>query len=323
MKEKIVYHYCGVETFLNIIRNHTLRLSDLCSSTDNMELKCLLDMVKDKVIDIYEERKEFVDSVIYGMERDDAFIFLLQTEIEKMKAESEQLLYGICFSEEGDLLGQWREYGDRGRGVSIGFKTEWFERLCEKDRLFKFSKVLYNENEEETLSKIIRYAEMIYEGIIDVIGNFKTCDILNNPYGASYYLNLVKREMYADSVFIKRVEYAEEKEWRLIIDDEETRKNYDDWETLYNWKDISLQREIKDTIYELLPNALEFTVKNNKIVSFLDLKYDIDVDNMPIQKIIIGPNCKVSESDIFFLLEFFGLDGKRIETQRSKSSYRN
>ena len=25
----IVYHYCGVETFLNILRNHTIRMSDL------------------------------------------------------------------------------------------------------------------------------------------------------------------------------------------------------------------------------------------------------------------------------------------------------
>ena len=37
MKDNIVYHYCGVETFLNIIRNHTLRLSDLCKSTDSLE----------------------------------------------------------------------------------------------------------------------------------------------------------------------------------------------------------------------------------------------------------------------------------------------
>ena len=129
--------------------------------------------------------------------------------------------------------------------------------------------------------------------------------------------------MYADSVFIKRMEYAEEKEWRLIVDDEETRKNYDDWRTLYNWKDITMKQDIKGTIYELLPNALEFTVRDNKIVSYLDLKYDIDTDDLPIQNIIIGPNCKVSESDIYFLLEFFGFDGNKIQLQRSKSSYHN
>ena len=171
------------------------------------------------------------------------------------------------------MLGQWREYGDKGRGLSIGLKMEWFERLCEKNKLFRFSKVLYSRNEEGTLSTITRYAE--------------------------------------------------EKEWRLIVDDEETRKDYDDWRTLYNWKDITMKQDIKGTIYELLPNALEFSVRDNKIVSYLDLKYDIDTDDLPIQNIIIGPNCKVSESDIYFLLEFFGFDGNKIQVQRSKSSYHN
>lgn len=41
------------------------------------------------------------------------------------------------------------------------------------------------------------------------------------------------------------------------------------------------------------------------------------------QTLIIGPNSKVSESDIYFLLEFFGFDGGNIQIQRSESSYHN
>ncbi len=36
MSDNLIYHYCSVETFLNIVRNHTLRLSDLCKSTDKL-----------------------------------------------------------------------------------------------------------------------------------------------------------------------------------------------------------------------------------------------------------------------------------------------
>ena len=57
-----------------------------------------------------------------------------------MKNNIDQMLFGICFSEEGDLLGQWREYADKGTGLSIGFDVKWFENLCEKV-IFKFSKV--------------------------------------------------------------------------------------------------------------------------------------------------------------------------------------
>lgn len=33
----VVYHYCSVETFYQIITNHTLRLSDIEKSNDFME----------------------------------------------------------------------------------------------------------------------------------------------------------------------------------------------------------------------------------------------------------------------------------------------
>lgn len=225
----------------------------------------MLDAIKDKTIQIYRERKDFNASVIYGMEQDDAFLFLLQMEIEKMKREREQLLYGICFSEEGDLLGQWREYADKGRGLSIGFSMEWFEKLCEKEGLFKFAKVSYDAEKASPI--ILEYAEDIYEGILDALINSKTADILNSPYGASYSINHARIGIYVESAFIKKSEYAEEKEWRLIIDDESMRKDYDDWGTLYNWKGISEERDIKGTLYELMPNALEFMAKNGKIIS--------------------------------------------------------
>ena len=87
----MVYHYCSLDTFLNIIRNHTLRLSDLCNSTDRLEMKVLLDMIENKVKLIYTNRKEedFNDSVIYGMDLDDAFLLLLRSVINKMKNESD------------------------------------------------------------------------------------------------------------------------------------------------------------------------------------------------------------------------------------------
>lgn len=36
--------------------------------------------------------------------------------------------------------------------------------------------------------------------------------------------------------FSKGKEYKSEEEWRLILDDEETRKDYPEWDIYYNWK---------------------------------------------------------------------------------------
>ena len=60
MEGNIIYHYCGVETFLNIIRNHTLRLSDLCKSTDSLELKSLLDAVQEEIMNQYRNNNMWI-----------------------------------------------------------------------------------------------------------------------------------------------------------------------------------------------------------------------------------------------------------------------
>ena len=319
MKENLVYHYCDVDSFLNIIRNHTLRLSDLCISTDNMEMKSLVEIVKKEVERIYRDETHYGGSLIYGMERDDDFLFLLDKVMTKIKNGSDQILYGICFSETGDLLGQWREYADRGRGLSIGFRLEWFNKLCKDNELFKFEKVKYENYDDAFISEIKHMAEFIYDGIAEALENGNTKLILDDSNRGSFLIVMAEKEILGQSIFVKREEYMEEKEWRLIIDDEEIDKFYDDWGGYYNWKGC-VGKGPSDT-YNLIPNALEFMTRRNRIVSYLDLKYDTYLDELPIEKIIIGPNCKVTEGDIFHLLEFYGFEGNQIAIVKSKSSY--
>lgn len=307
----IVYHYCSVETFLNIIRNHTLRMSDLCKSTDRLELKSLLDAIKGRIVERYQECNDFNESAIYGIDKKEAFSFLTDRVIEKIKSDTDQMLFGICFSENGDLLDQWREYADKGTGLAIGFETKWFNNLCENE-LFKFSKVTYGykcENE-----KIVRhFADELYEEMIYAIVKADTNRIINDNMCLSH---LIQMNIYVESIFIKREEYKNEKEWRLILNDESTFKSYDGWELYYNWEKCD-----GDDIYRLIPKGMEFMTRNGKIIPFLDLKFNSAEKNIPIKKIVIGPNCKVDELDILHLLGFYKYDFDKIEIVKSKSSY--
>ena len=317
MENSIVYHYCTVETFLSIIENHTLRLSDLCSSNDKAEMKVLLGALKDEIINQYRECDEFLEPVIYGMNIDESFEFILKMLISKMDNNINQMLFGICFSEEGDLLGQWREYADKGTGVAIGFDIEWFQKLCNND-LFKFSKVNYEYSEDSKLIK--EYATTIYSEIIQTIIRGKTKELIDETSNIPYMIQLQKECLFYESIFQKGNEYKSEKEWRLILDDEETRKNYPGWNIYYNWKNNNFTFGEKE-IFRLIPNGMEFMVKSGKIVPYLDLKFDLDKSNLPIKKVIIGPNCKVNILDIYHLLQFYGIDGDEIEIIKSKSSY--
>lgn len=317
MECETMYHYCGVEKFLNIIRNHTLRLSDLCKSTDSLELKSLLRVIQEEVMKQYRNNNDFIDSVIYGMDMDDAFSFMLQALISKMEKNSDQMLFGVCFSEEGDMLGQWREYADKGTGLAIGFDSGWFQHLCEDD-MFMFSKVAYG-YEEENADIVTGYASSIYNEMLTAMIDGKSRDIVEGLYGATYFMELDRKSIYQDSIFIKRNEYKGEREWRFILNDENTYKSYDEWNVYYNWKNDN--GAYGNTIQKLIPNGMEFMVRNGKIIPYLDLKFDLDVDSMPIKKIVIGPNCKVEKLDIYHLLEFFNFDGNEIEIVKSESSY--
>lgn len=266
----------------------------------------------------YRENDDFLESVIYGMDMDDAFEFILKKLISKMDNNATQMLLGICFSEEGDLLGQWREYADKGTGFAIGFDIEWFQKLCNDNNLFRFSKIDYGYLEDDP--RIKKYAEEIYNEIILTMLRGNTKELIDDYSNIPYMINLKKECLFQESIFLKGNEYKNEKEWRLILDDENIRKDYDEWDVYYNWKNYNCKSD-REMIYELLPNAMEFMTRSGRIVPYVDLKFDLDKRNIPIRKVIIGPNCKVNDLDVYHLLNFYGFDGNEIEITRSKSSY--
>lgn len=200
----MVYHYCNVGTFLNIIKNHTLRMSDIFKSTDNMEAKVMLDTVQNRVFDMYIKDGGFISSPIYGMEKDDAFKYILEEVMKKIKSDSDRLYYVTCFSEKADLLGQWREYADKGRGIAIGFDESWFKELCKIKEVFKFAKVQY-EHHDKNVDKVIQdRAELIYSGILRDIDSFNTKNLLQSQYQVDYDVTMAQKLLYEDSIFIKK-----------------------------------------------------------------------------------------------------------------------
>lgn len=315
----MVYQYCNVETYLNIIKNHTLRMSDIFKSTDNLEAKSILDLVQNRIYDMYVEGGGFECSPIYGMDKDNAFKYILENVMKRIRVDSERLYYVVCFCKKYDLLGQWREYADKSRGIAIGFDEKWFIKLCKTVKgMFRFEKVQYEHNDKNVDEIIQDRAELIYSSILKEIDSYNTQCLLESQFKVSYDIVLAKRLLYEDSIFIKRKEFEIEQEWRLVLDDE-IEKTRDDWEYYYNWKNGEYNSQ--DLIHTIFPNALEFMEKNGKIVSYLDLKYDTMAE-MPVKEIILGSDCKVDENDVYHLLGFYGYNVNDISILRSKLSYR-
>lgn len=116
----IYFHYCNVETFKSIINSKVLWLSDLTASNDTQEVtRTFCDLwgtVKNRLLqsdlnpDIVNPEIEILDQQ-----------YKLEIQIDKP--------YGCCFCKDSDLLQQWLEYGDKTRGVVLGFDFDWFDGL--------------------------------------------------------------------------------------------------------------------------------------------------------------------------------------------------
>lgn len=185
--DEIVYHYCSVDTFFNIIKNSSMWLSDIAKSNDYQEcVRC----------------REFVNK---GMEE------YLRDDIEALKAWSTLYEEGVysnfstrtfcaCFSESKDKLSQWRGYAQDGKGMAVGFDREVLEELNQISEYYTaFGKVIYD-NPQEYVQSIIadNIKKLEYKGIghvaLELSGNYR----MQFP-------------------FVKNPGFEEEKEWRAVV----------------------------------------------------------------------------------------------------------
>ncbi len=134
--DEIIFHYCDANTFHSICTNKTLRLSDLFSMNDFLEIHWGYSIWEKAATEIIKEvGREFLDKI-------DEVIHSFGLK---------GLITAACFSKNGDVLSQWRAYADNGKGYAIGFKAKDILQLPVRPL-----KVLYDEVEQiAELKKII------------------------------------------------------------------------------------------------------------------------------------------------------------------------
>lgn len=113
----IAYYYCSFSTFCSMLNSKSLWLTDLTKTNDSQEVLRLYD-------NIWEElKKRFTDS---DLDQEVVTFTIQQFEYAKTPQLHFDVPFGCCMSYMNDLVQQWNEYGDKGRGVSVGFELDWF-----------------------------------------------------------------------------------------------------------------------------------------------------------------------------------------------------
>ena len=189
--DQILYHYCGLDAFLSIIKNSTLWLSDIRKSNDYLECVYCRDKINEKIRGFLEDDKEALEAWGFG--------YNINSDLSM-----DMISYVACFSENKDQLSQWRGYADNGAGIAVGFSRESFADLKEAaPSHISFRKVIYDEKEQE------KFIERIARESIKAMETKPVAQVaaeLNQNYRLQFPV-------------LKNASFEEEAEWRIIFND--------------------------------------------------------------------------------------------------------
>lgn len=208
LREPLIYHYTDVGGVKGIVESNCLWASAAQFLNDSSEIEYGYKLVRaelDPWLKLNQERDTFGAIVLLMLWA------RLSTAVEKLPAA----VYVACFCESGNLLSQWRAYGQAG-GYSLGFEIEesWPTiSLTPKGSYWetRLQKVIYSvEAQKRRINSLLRKCfEAIDEHPAPKPGEAAGVEL--EVAGFIYELLLDEIATFKNPAF------EEEREWRLVV----------------------------------------------------------------------------------------------------------
>lgn len=314
-----IYHYCSPEVFDLVMRNKTLRLSDLDKTNDYLEKEWGGRLIE-KVLNDELQR----DSIQIDLRKQYWYSDECQNHIEYLKKSflyyrKKQSLIS-CLSYEGDDLGQWRGYGQDGHGLAIGFDYRKMSRLLNLSDKVEMKEVIYKSEKQQrelanrAIKPALDYMRTMFENYI-----LRNTDDYNEFFEEEFdtFTEVVVEELAKVVSYIKNPAFEAEKEVRIIYHTNIGNYEDDDEEILETFQEQTVIGAKKQ--FALSP--VNFQFRNNKLVSYADLSFANMIDKGIITEIVIGPKSDIKEKDLFYYLIANGY-GRNVNVRKSNASYR-
>lgn len=313
MDNRILYHYCSTEKVYNILKSKTIRLSDITKSNDSLEMNILFPEFFVELLNIYNDLKGFNYEFCYSKEKGSIawqhFVCDLEKKITNLAQIGGISTYVMCFTEEGDLLSQWRGYADDAQGIALGFDFSRLKKYAEHSGILNLRKVAYLTTEERKELIHNNAKEILW--IIDAVlkaaseGDVKIEKGLEfgNYIFENIFCNILQQ--VNEAVCYKMDGFKEECEWRLYLDNPINKKlgKVDFVRSLGNNDQWNLK------ISEFINKHLDFQVTPRNMVPYLKISFDeIDNTNQLLKEIITGPCNLVGKADMNLLLKRFNIE---------------
>lgn len=195
-------HYTTATSLIGILKNEVLWATNIKFLNDEHEFQHALDLARKVII----RSKEKFDRTSKFANVYDLYITEIEKTFTNLELYSSESIFTCSFSEQTDLLSQWRGYCPGNQGYCLHFNIEKIlEFALIKYPTCKIFKCVYDKSEKET----------------------KIAKVLNEHWHRYYATNEVKiRETVIDDLAEKMIilashfkhpSFAEEKEHRLVI----------------------------------------------------------------------------------------------------------
>lgn len=250
--DKIIYHYCDIDALVSIVSNQQLWMTAHTFLNDENEYLEGLNLLVREIQQIKQNNPHALNS-----NQIDA-LNLIEKEI------SNCMVFSCSFSEEGDLLSQWRSYCPDAGGFAIGFNEDKLRQaICgynAKQNIRKLESCIYGEEK-------LRQAKVIADGCLKGI----TLNFDKNPRDV-FHNTLLEFMFYACRS--KNDYFEEESEVRLY-----TAASGD-----LVIKSIKDDRGFLPIDY-FSKEEIQFRTNSNIVIPYLIQTFPLDA----IEEIVIGP----------------------------------
>ena len=196
---KFIYHYTDLDGASGIIQSKSLWLTKLSYLNDKTELKLAIDLFRAAAANYPVEHKD--------VEKKE----FLAKAAHQLQAFENTNICVASFCENGDLLSQWRSYGNDGNGIALQFNAVSLKKLSNSG-VFNVWRCIYLPSEQK----------QIIDGLIHIL--LKTYDVISINKDNNQNWETTKNDIigYFNTTFlrvapvIKNRHFYEEQEWRII-----------------------------------------------------------------------------------------------------------
>lgn len=294
----ILYHYCSIPNFLSIIENKSIWLSDATKTNDKTELVWIFDNIRQVIDDILSEHRCDLPEDVIKISKNHAetLIYNLIENRAPIVQEAKNLI--VCFSEEQDLLSQWRAYANNGQGIAIGIDSSFLESFSSSTS-HGFTKVIYDEEDIQLF-----LCKGMEKQLVDAIkDNLDKENRIIDDIDLKIDIAIVIYAIFQEGFVFKHKSFSEEKEWRILK--RYSASNYTDSDGIddYGYSEFleGIFGNNSSYVGPFSRSELKFRSVDDDIRAYVELGFD-KIKSKFIKEIIIGPKCKISELDIRLLL---------------------